>query len=170
MLEVAWQVDFVFPDGPKDVESASVDIDNESVLILSKREIPAVLYQVPLRPSKSDPDALVTATRIGPVQSLPQPSETDRDQALARKDWHWQPTAMDISSSGQSAAILTYRGIYLYQRSAGQSWYEAMQANPREIRTGGVKEAEAISFTADGKAVFVTTEGRHAPLLRIDLE
>lgn len=169
-LEVAWQVDFVFPDGPTDAESVSVDVENETVLILSKREIPAVLYEVPLRNETEDRGATINATRTGAVPSLPQPSKLDRDRALALQDWHWQPTAMDISPSGNAAAILTYRGIYIYRRAIDQSWYEALQGTPRTIELRGAKNAEAIAFSADGTATYVTTEKRHAPLLRFDLE
>jgi hypothetical protein len=168
-LEIAWQLNFVFPDGAIDAESVSVDAEKESVLILSKREIPAVLYQVPLRPRSGNPVTAATATRIGAVESLPQPSKLDRDRALARQDWHWQPTAMDISASGSAAVILTYRGIYLYQRANNQSWFEALQGEPEEIEMSGVKEAESITFSADEAAVFVTTEKRHPPLLRFEI-
>ena len=168
-LEIAWQQNFVFPGGAIDAESVSVDAGKESVLILSKREIPAVLYQVPLRSRSGDPDTAITATRIGTVESLPQPSKLDRDRALARLDWHWQPTAMDISASGNAAVILTYRGIYLYQRTNNQSWFNALQGEPEKIEMSGVKEAEAVAFSADGAAVFVTTEKRHAPLLRFEI-
>ncbi len=168
-LEIAWQLNFVFPSGAIDAESVSVDVGNKSALILSKREIPAVLYQVPLLPRSGDPDAAITAMRVGTVESLPQPSKLDRDRALARQDWHWQPTAMDISASGNAAAILTYRNIYLYQRTNNQSWFEALQGEPKTIEMSGVKEAEAIAFSADGAAVFVTTEKQHAPLLRFEI-
>ena len=169
-LEIAWQVNFVFPGGAIDAESVSVDVSREMVLILSKREIPAVLYQVPLRPGKGDPVTTITATNVGALSSLPQPSKLDRDRALARQDWHWQPTAMDISATGNAAVILTYRGIYLYPRVNKQSWYEALQNEPRKIELRGVKEAEAIAFSADGDAVFVTTEKRHPPLLRFEID
>jgi len=168
-LEIAWQVDFVYPDGAIDAESVSVDVATETILILSKREIPAVLYRVPLRSGSGDTSAVIAATRIGTVPSLPQPSKLDRDQALARQDWYWQPTAMDLSAAGNTAVILTYRGLYLYRRTNNQSWYEALQHAPRIIETHGVRNAEAIAFSADGTAVFVTTEERHAPLLRYDI-
>jgi hypothetical protein len=168
-LEIAWQVEVVYPDGAVDAESVSVDVAQETVLILSKREVPAVLYQVPLRSGSGATSAAVTATKIGAVSSLPQPSKLDRDRALARQDWYWQPTAMDLSAAGNVAAILTYRGIYLYQRTNSQSWYEALQRDPRLIEMSGVENAEAIAFSADGAAVFVTTEERHAPLLRYDI-
>ena len=169
-LEIAWQVEFAFPDGAVDAESVSVDVANEMVLILSKREIPAVLYQVPLRAGADKPSTLVTATRVGPVTSLPQPSKRDRGRALAHLDWHWQPTAMDISATADSAAILTYRGLYFYRREESQSWYDAFQSTPRSITSDAFEKAESVTFSADGRVVFVTTEQSNAPLLRFDVE
>ena len=169
-LEIAWQIEFAFPGGATDAESVSVDVANEMVLILSKREIPAVLYRVPLRGSAGKSGTIVTATRVGPVASLPQPSKRDRDRALAHLDWHWQPTAMDISARADSAAILTYRGLYFFKRAENQSWYDAFQSSPRSITSDAFEKAESVTFSADGSVVFVTTEHTNAPLLRFDVE
>ena len=73
---------------------------------------------------------------------------------------------MDIAPSGNVAVILTYSGLHWFDRGANESWYEALQRAPRSVNLHGVKEAEAVAFSADGSAVFVTTEKPHAPLLR----
>ena len=52
--EIAWSFDYSYPKGPRDAESLTVDIDNERILVLSKREIPVVLYELPLRPKTDD--------------------------------------------------------------------------------------------------------------------
>lgn len=169
-LQIAWQIEFAFPDGAIDAESVSVDVENEMVLILSKREIPAVLYQVSLRGSAGKSGTVATATRVGPVASLPQPSKRDRDRALIHLDWHWQPTAMDISATADAAAILTYRGLYFYQRAENQSWYDAFQSTPKSIMSDAFEKAESVTFSADGSVVFVTTEHTNAPLLRFAVE
>lgn len=164
---IAWKIHATIPNGPADAESVSVDAGSETVLILSKRDIPAVLYALPLRPPDDRP---IVAKRLGTVASLPQPSQRDRDDALATKNWHWQPTAMDISPGGEKAVILTYRGLYLYDRLKRQPWADALQREPRSISLGDIREAEAAAFSADGSAIFVTAEKRHAPLLRFDLD
>lgn len=169
-LTVAWQVEFSFPDGAIDVESVSVDVENEVVLILSKREIPAVLYQLPLRRGAGQQESRAIATRVGPVTSLPQPSKLDRQLALPRLDWHWQPTAMDISPAADAAVILTYRSLYFYQRRENQSWYEALQSQPETIVPSDLQYAESVAFSSDGSVVFVTTEQSHAPLLRFNVK
>ena len=43
-----------YPDGPRDVESVAYDPSSESLLLLSKRDIPPVVYALPLRPGRDD--------------------------------------------------------------------------------------------------------------------
>jgi len=164
--EIAWSFDFSYPKGPRDAESLTVDIDNERILVLSKREIPAVLYELPLRPKTDDRQK---ANPLGAVRSLPKPSRRDVEFAPATKNWYWQPTAMDISADSRAAVILTYRGVYYYRRSADSTWLEAFQTRPAAISVGDFDKAESVAFSPDGKSVFVTFEGRGAILLRVDL-
>jgi len=164
--EIAWSFDYSYPDGSLDAESLAVDIDNERILVLSKREIPAVLYELPLRPAT---DERQEAKRLGTVNSLPQPSRQDVEFAPATKNWYWQPVAMDISADGRAAVILTYRGVYYFKRAADDTWIETFQKRPAPISVGDFDKAESVGFSADGKSVFVTFENPGAILLRIDL-
>ena len=164
--EIAWSFDYSYPSGSLDAESLSVDIENERILVLSKREIPTVLYELPLRPTT---DKRQEAKRLGTVESLPQPSRQDIEFAPATKNWYWQPVAMDISADGRAAVLLTYRGVYYYRRSSDNTWLEALQKRPAPISIGDFSEAESATFSADGKSVFVTFEDPGAILLRIDL-
>jgi hypothetical protein len=77
---------------------------------------------------------------------------------------------MDISATADAAAILTYRGLYFYQRAENQSWYDAFQSTPRSIMSDAFERAESVTFTVDGSGVFVTTEHTNAPLLRFAVE
>jgi hypothetical protein len=45
------RIRFHYPDGPRDAEAIAVDVAKERALILSKRDIPAVLYSVSLADS-----------------------------------------------------------------------------------------------------------------------
>ncbi len=160
-----WRVDYAYPDGPRDAEAAAVDIDNERVLILSKRDIPPVLYEVPLR---VDSDDVIDAKRLGKIVSLQRPRKQDVDFAPKSKDWHWQPVGMDISADNRAAVILTYRFAYYYQRQLGQDWYDALNSRPARISLGNFKNAESIAFGNDKRTVFVTGENKNSRLLRID--
>ena len=163
---VAWRIDFSYPEGPTDAEAIAVDVAGQRILVLSKQNIPAVLYAVPLMP---DTDDTLIATRLGEIDSLPQPSRKDISNALQNKDWHWQPTAMDISTDGGSALILTYRGIYHYSRNNDEPWIDTLRNRPLGLNLGKYRNAEAIAFAARNDLAFITVEKKHAPLLRIDL-
>ncbi|MDH3533730.1 MAG: hypothetical protein OEO82_12430, partial [Gammaproteobacteria bacterium] len=112
-VKIAWRIEFSYPEGPRDAEAVAVDSANERILVLTKRDIPAVLYALPLRPETDD---TISAERLGAIGTLPRPSNADIDNARVLKDWHWQPTGLDISSDDGSILILTYRGVYYYPR------------------------------------------------------
>ena len=165
-VEVAWEIEFTYPEGPRDAEALAVDVAAGRILVLSKRDIPARLYALPLQPETKD---RITAKFIGAVSSLPQPSRRDVNNALANKDWHWQPTGMDIAAAHDAVLILTYRGIYYYARQDGEAWADALGRAPLGASLGAYRNAESIAFAQSGDHAFVITEKQHAPLLRIDL-
>ena len=163
--KIAWRIDFTYPDGPRDAESLAVDGAGEHIYVLSKRTIPAVLYQLPLLPLS---DEVISATRIAAIDSLPQPSKKEIRNA-AGKGWGWQPTSMDFAADGSSALILTYAGVNYFSRGAEQTWPEALQGLSMQLKLGRYKNAESITYSTDGMAAIVTVEKKHAPVLRIDL-
>lgn len=163
-VKPAWRIEFTYPEGPRDAESVAVDVDNERVLVLTKRDVPALLYALPLRP---DTKKRIDAERLGVVASLPQPSRSDLEFARRANSWHWQPTSMDVSGDGMNAIVLTYGGVYLYPRSPGQDWLEALQQSPLVVSRSSNRQAESVAFTAAGDFVYITLEQRNAPLFRL---
>ena len=161
---VDWEVDFRYPNGARDAEAAAVDVANERVLVLSKRDIPPSLFEVPLRA-----DDTVTAKWLGTVESLPRPLRRDVEMAPKTKDWHWQPTGMDISADNRAAVIMTYRAVYYYLRREGQDWFDALNSKPIRIGLGNFGNAEAVAFGDDERTVYVTGEHRNSLLLKVDL-
>ena len=164
---VDWEVRFRYPNGPRDAESAAVDIENERVLVLSKRDIPPSLYELTLR---SDDDKKVTAKWLGTIESLPKPSRRDVEFAPKTKDWHWQPVGMDISHDNRAAVILTYRAVYYYLRRPEQDWSDALNNQPIRIGLGNFQNAEAVAFGDERRTIMVTGENKHSLLLRVDLD
>ena len=141
--KVDWEIDFKYPNGPRDAEAVAVDVENERILVLSKRDIPPALYELPLR---SDDDEKVTAKWLGTIESLPRPRRRDVELASKTKDWHWQPSGMDISDDNRAAVILTYRAVYYYLRREGQGWFDALNTKPIRISLGNFQNAEAVAF------------------------
>ncbi len=161
---VDWEVDFRYPNGARDAEAAAVDVANERVLVLSKRDIPPSLYEIPLRAEDT-----VTARWLGTVESLPRPLRRDVEMAPKTKDWHWQPTGMDISADNRAAVIMTYRAVYYFLRRDGQDWFDALNSKPIRIGLGNFQNAEAVAFGDNERTVYVTGENRNSLLLRVDL-
>jgi len=164
--KLSWRVRYAYPDGPRDSEAAAIDVENNRALILSKRDLPPRLYEVPL---KTDTDEVLIATSLGTVDSLNRPTHQEVEFAPKTKDWFWQPVGMDISEDNLAAVILTYRAVYYYQRQPGQDWLEALNTKPARISIGNFKNAESIAFGDNKRSVFVTGENKHSRLLRIDL-
>ena len=148
-VDYAWRVDFSYPGGPRDAEAIAVDVENESVLVLTKRDIPARLYSVPLQP---DSKKRQVATRLGVIGGLPQ------------------ATAMDISGDGKKAVILTDGGVFLFTQEPGEDWIDAMQRQPVVVSRTRNRAAEAIAFDASGNALYITLEQRNAPLFRLPID
>lgn len=165
-VDYAWRVDFSYPGGPRDAEAVAVDVDNERVLIISKRDIPARLFSIPLRPESKKRQK---ATSLGAVGGLPQPSRRDVEFALKKNNWYWQPTSMDISDDGLRAVVLTYGGVYLYERLPNQSWPDALQGIPKIVSRTQNRQAEAVTFDAAGDALLITLEQRNSPLFRLPI-
>jgi hypothetical protein len=169
-LRPEWKIRFRYPGGPRDAESATVDIENERILLLSKRTEPPELYELPLRPNGDDEVAV--AKLLGPIDTLPKPAASDLatrpDGKPGRFFWEWQPTAMDIGPDGRSAVILTYNDAYLYSRDSGESWYRALQRQPIALGFNIFPGAEAIGF-AGPQRLIITSEGSHAALQEFHL-
>lgn len=163
--KLAWQINFRYPNGPRDAEALAVDAFGGQIYVLGKRTVPAELYQLPLQPIG---DRVLTAKFAGRIDSLPQPGPSELRNA-AGSDYGWQPTGMDFAPDGRSLLILTYAGVNWFSRDPGQTWPEAMQGQAMQLGLGKYRKAESIAYASDGTAAIVTVEKRHAPVLRIDL-
>lgn len=159
------EIKFRYPDGPRDAEAIAVDVENERALILSKRDLPPKLYAVPLRDTSDD---AIDAELLGNVTTLPKPSRRDVEFAPKTKQWHWQPTAMDVADDGSAIVILTYSAVYLYARDDNEDWLNTLQRPPLAFPIDNIRDAEAVAFSPNGRSIFVTVEKKHAPIVRID--
>ena len=160
-------VKFVYPDGPRDAEAIAFDPISESLLILSKRDRPGQLYALSLPELFAEPKRKHTAHALGPL------SWDDDVPNLAtllinpkRAVSHGMATGFDISSDGLQAVVLGYQRAVLLRRTASQNWRDADKTNLPPHR---LEQAEAIGFSRDNQSVFITSEGKHAPLLQMPL-
>lgn len=168
-VKPAWRIDFQYEDGPRDCESIAVDIANQRILLLSKRSTPPVLYSLPLfaRSGRS----ISVARKLAAVSNLNRAGYAGNQSfgLLQSHPYRYQPTGMDISPDNTWLAVLTYRFVYLYIRPDGQRWETALSGVPKILPLPRLEQAESICFSADGRDLFVTSEKRPAPLLKISL-
>jgi hypothetical protein len=166
-VATAWTVRYTYPDGPHDAEAVAVDSEAGRIYVLTKRTEPAELHTLPLRPPASA--GVLTSTLVTGVDSLP-----GREEAVgllaAAVPYHWQPTGMDIAADGSAVVILTYADVYYYPRPPAGTWADALAREPLPLGMPLVPIAEAVAFDGRGRSLFITAEGRHAPLLRFDPE
>ena len=148
-VKVAFRIRFTYEDGPRDCEAVAVDMQQQNILLLSKRTSPVVLYQLPLKLSHKD--STLIAKRVTAVSDI------------------IGPTAMDISSRNRTAVVLNYDQAYLFTRHHGEDWSEAFLRKPRTLKFPALYQQEAICFNNSGRSVYISSEGQSAPILRIDL-
>jgi hypothetical protein len=168
ILPIAWQRRFRYEDGPRDCEAVAVDVETRRVLLLSKRNTPPVLFSLPLLPGTTGQSEL--ARKIAVVSNIPPPTPADLKFKYGR--YRSQPTAMDLSPTGQIMAVLTYKHAYLYHRLSGENWKTAFNRLPMIVYLPAqektkLRQREALCFEPQDRSLFVTSEDRHAPLYRL---
>lgn len=150
---IAWSLAFAYPDGPRDAEGIAVDPQDDALLVISKREAAPRLYRVPLPGDATGvPGAALTAEPVA---------------TLAEGVFDGEVTGLDISPDGRRMAVLSYRGLYLWERAPGQAWSEVLATAPRTLPMPRLRKAEAMSFDAEGLRILVGSERHPAPLVSI---
>lgn len=160
----AWSIRFHWPGGARDCEAVAVDVATDSILLISKRTVPARLYRLPLHPAgKGELFAQPLADLVG----IAQPDRAERAQKSPQGRYGAQVTAADIAPDRSALAVLTYRAVYLYPRRNDEDWAQAVARAPQEISFGALRQAEAMTWSVDGHAIFVSGETLPAPIRRI---
>jgi hypothetical protein len=151
---------FIYEDGPRDCEAVAVDIIHKKIFLLSKRDIPLLLYELPLTKQKN-----AVAKKCAEIKPLPKRTEGITDYVKYSN----QPTAMDISADGLSGVILTYGSAFYYSNKKSADWATVFSGFQRRIMFPLLRQAESVCFDRDGSSIFITSEQIPAPLLKIDV-
>ena len=154
-----------YPDGPRDVESLAVDTVNNALYLLSKRDRFPHLYRVDMPPLGEEKTYSVTAELLGELRSIPAPGSAEI--ASHRYGRHRaQPTAMTLLPDGSAIALMTYRGAYLAELHSDRNWLQALNESLCPVDTPVLVQGESIAADAQ-RRLYLTSEGRAAPLLRL---
>lgn len=161
----AYSIAFVYEDGPRDCEAVAVAPEEQAVYLLTKRDRPARLYRLPLQAAA--PDRPAVARQVGTVPHLPQSTGWTSWIPAPERAFRGDATALDFSSDGRRALVLTYGGTYLFARAPGESWATALAREPQPAAGHHLPQAEAACFDPAGRVIFVASE-QSRRLLRYD--
>ncbi len=152
----AWSVHFIYEDGARDCEAVAVDAAERVVYLLSKRDVPARLYRLPLAPADAKMPA--AARFLGTVPGLPQPNSLQRTITAPLFAYRGQPCALDFSPDASLALVLTYGETLLFPRAPGETWAAALARTPVQLGGHQLPQAEAACFARDGRTIMVCSE------------
>ena len=159
-VTVAWQIHFCYEGGPRDCEAVAVDAKAGKIILISKRNEPPEVYQLPLRPPANS--GILTATRLGPTAV--------RSPLNALIPFQNQPTGLAITADHSLAAVVTYYSIFLFPRRPEESWADAFAKPPTALQPHLLGQAESVTFSKDGKSLYSLSEGRSSPIARYQLQ
>jgi hypothetical protein len=164
-VPLAWSIPFIYEDGPRDCEAVAIDPLSAEVLLVTKRKQPPVIYSLPLHPDPSE------QMHVARRRTVIQPLSHQQPKPFSEKNrYREQPTAMDFTPDGSLLALSSYAHIYVFKRRASETWVKAFEKGPHKVQPLPLlRQAEAICFDRSQTRLVVTSEGRPAPLYRLDL-
>jgi hypothetical protein len=166
-VDIAWQINFKLPEGPRDIEAVAVDARSDAIYLIAKRHFPRVLYRLPLRPDPGD--VVRVAENIGTFNTLPPASnvEKNRDPKFGR--FQGDITALALDAEGEHALVLSYRDLYIYTRAPGESLLKSLSRKPRRASLPPVPQLEAIALDPTHHGAIVISERLLAPIYRVKI-
>jgi hypothetical protein len=146
-LPVVRRITITYADGPRDCEAVAVDPASRQVVFISK--------ELDQTGKTHGPSGVYLADLDGPdSQTLNRVA--DLPLTLA--------TAMDVTADGRRAILATYGNGYLWERRDGECWSQAFTREPATVTLPPRGLGESIAWSADGKSVYLTSEGIGKPV------
>lgn len=148
----AVSLSFSYPDANQDAESLLVHPQTGDIYIVTKRVSgPAGVYR--LRPNFG--------------VSEPQRAEKIDDLSVPAIPNGFL-TGGDISPDGRRVVICDYTQGYEYSLPKGENDFSKIwKQTPEIVDLGKRKGGESVCYTADGTAIFATSEGRNSPIWEV---
>ncbi len=140
-----------------------MDTRDRVVYLLTKRDRPTRLYRLPLGAASADHPAV--ARFVSAAWDFPSAAGLQGFSPLPSAAYPGWPTAMNFLPDGSGILVLTYGGLYLFPRSLGETWANALAHEPRLLPKFALPQAEAIAVTPDGREIYLASE-RTPQLLR----
>jgi hypothetical protein len=145
----ATRFDLRYPDGAHDAEAMFIHPRTGDLYIITKERSPpghVFRARAPLR--AGNPIALEAVGDV-PLASI---------------------SAAAISPDGNRVIVRAYEKALEYRLPARGTLEQLWSTTPVAVRMPAVRGGEAITYRADGRAVYTSSEGEHAPIHEIELE
>lgn len=141
-----------YPDGNHDAETLIVNPADESIYLLTKsRSEPSGVYKLPPQFSGQ----LLTAAKVAEIKVPMVPFGL--------------LTGGEAAPDGKHVILCDYAAGYELTLPDGTADFDAIwKQTPVPVRLGERKQGEAITYSADGKSLFATSEGKNAPLILVN--
>jgi len=143
-------IHFRFKDGMHDCEALAVDATSRTLYLVTKTTLGTTRVYELTWPTKADDTVHVAR----PLAALP---------AI-------MVTAMDISTDGRRAVVVTYGDAIEFLRRPGESWPAAFKRPHHILGLPRRIQGEAACYSRDAKALYLTSEKLPTPLWELPLD
>jgi hypothetical protein len=141
---------FRYADGPHNAESLIVDPNGGGVFIVTK--VPAGMPSAAYKLMTFTAGQMNVAMKIA---DLPVPRATDTPA-----------TSGTAHPCGAGFLLRTGNTLYDFPIAPGTPFEQAFRATPVAIPVATEQQSEAVTYRADGRAIYTTSEGASPPLNR----
>ena len=146
----SWEtMTLTYPDGARNAETLAATPDGH-ILIVSKNKKGSNFYTLKQPFSNGQ-----TAT-LDKIFDNVQIGETGWLTRLV--------TSGDLSPDGRELTIITYAELYQFDLARPYDFKSLQLNNPRKRDLPPLKQAESVCYSADGHSLWVSSEGKRAPL------
>lgn len=146
-------IDFTYADGARNAETVLVHPHTAEIYVVEKsNSARPSIYPVPNRPTSDGTHHTVEAT-----------SSLEVGEGIGR-----QVTAGDFAPDGRSFSIRTYVKILSFCAGPDKPYRTAFDAEPIVTHPQLTLQSEALAYARSGDALFFTTEGARAPVVRLE--
>jgi len=151
---------FLWPDGARDAESLFASAKNRSFYLISKKRVPAELFALPFdAPDGSKPVLVAT------LEGIAQPDAETMNKKGDYGRYRAQITAADLSPDNRTIAVLNYQQVTFFPMPKKSK----IRLKPLSTLTlPWLPQAEGITYSRDGKQLFVGSEQAPTPVIRYD--
>lgn len=150
---------FSYPDEPHDAEAVLVAPSGQVVVVTKASTSKPRIYAAPGRPA--------TPGTVAPAETVPFIGHGELNAPGAGGAFS-AITGGAVSPDGRLVVLRTYLGAYIYP-IVGDDLVGALFAPPRSVSLPPQQQGESVTFTRDGQALLVSSEGVDTPVLRVPL-